>query len=320
MSVKKKWYLGIGTACILMILCVVFLPDQNKDTLSVLTVFTADRGGTMYPVGNAIAKALETGNRKINVSASNGSTMNVESLLSGEADLALVAGSAARTAYRDGEEDSSLRAIAAVFYSQSNWLAPDITGIRYVHELSGLRLGVGPEGSTTEHSALDALRAVGAEQQAALVNCGLGAGVDLIREGSLDAIHGFSGAPIGSLKELADQYPCRLLLYTPEELEAILRSDSIYVPVTVPAGTYRGQLENVDTFGVKCLLCVDASMDEELVFELTKALWEAREELVRGHPAMAPMKEDTFLYQALPIPLHNGAKRFYEGQSIDFAP
>lgn len=272
----------------------------------------------MYPVGNAIAKVMETGDRKINVSASNGSTMNVESLMNGEADLALVAGDTAMTAYQAKGEDASLRAIAAVFYSQSNWLVPDTVGVRYVHELSGLRLGVGPEGSTTEHAALAALSATGLEGQSTLINCGLGAGVDMVHEGTLDAIHGFSGAPIGRLKEMADQYPCRLLQYTSEELESILHDNRLYVPVTVPAGTYRGQLEDVDTFAVKCLLCVDSSMDETLVFELTQALWEAREELIQGHPAMAPMEEDAFLFQDLPIPLHNGAKRFYEDQGIDF--
>lgn len=313
---KGKWCLWVGTGCLLVILCAIVLSVQKKDALSVLTIVTADRGGTMYPVGNAIAKVLETDGRKINVSASNGSAMNIESLVSGETDLALVAGSAALTAYQQEGKNASLRAIAAVFYSQSNWLAPDTLGVRYVHELSGMRLGIGPEGSTTEQSALDALRAAWAEGQNQIVNCGLGAGVDMVREGKLDAIHGFSGAPIGRLNELANQYPCRLLLYTPEELESILKSDGLYVPVTVPAGTYRGQLEDVDTFAVKCLLCVDASMDDDLVFELTQELWKARSELIQTHPAMLPMAEGRFLCQDLPIPLHSGARRFYEDQEL----
>lgn len=279
----------------------------------VLTIGTADSGGTMYLAGRAIAQILEENGLKITVSASSGSAMNAENLLSGEVDLAMVSGDTAlRT--EQGTEKNRLRAVGTVFFSQSNWIVPADSKLEYVHDLAGLRLGVGPENSSTEHSALTALKAAGlGEQDVELINCGLGEGTEKLRRGEVDAIHGFSGAPIVAPEELARQMPCRVLKYTPEELDAILSDQSVFLPGVLPAGTYRGQDEEIATFGAWCLLCVEERMDEELVYRLTQALWEGRRELAAAHPAMAAMAQEDFLRQDLPIPLHPGAERFYNG-------
>ena len=86
--------------------------------------------------------------------------------------------------------------------------------------------------------------------------------------------------------------------------------------MVIPAGTYAGQEEDVDTFGVKCLLCVDASMSENLVYQITQEIWAATEKLTKEHPALAEMADREFVCQDLPIPLHLGAWEFYEDQGI----
>lgn len=288
--------------------------DNNSDSINILTIATADSGGTMFPVGRAIAHTLETDHLKFNLSASTGSSMNVKSLLAGEVDLALVSGDTALAARESGTAGAKdLYAIAAVFFSQSNWLAPVETEAVYVHDLIGKRLGVGPENSTTELAAEAAIQAIGLDQKdTALLNCGLGMGTELVINGDLDAIHGFSGPPIGALGHLAESRPCRVLLYTPEELEAILHDSSLYLPAVLPAGTYSGQLEPVDTFGIKCLLCVNGSMEEELAYSLTKSLWEGRDVFSQAHPSLRDNMDSDFLFENLPIPLHPGSQRFYQ--------
>ena len=285
--------------------------------LHVLTIGTADSGGTMYPVGSAIAEALSTDQLRINVGASTGYVMNIQNLADGQVDLALVSGDAAYTAFHDPDGNGAeLRAIAAVFTSVSNWIAPVSTGARYVHDLMGMHIGVGPENSTTELAALAAIQVLGLDKSSTtLENCGLGAGTEQVIQGKLDAIHGFSGIPIRGLSQLTDQVSCRVLAYTQEELDTILSLHPIYTPAVIPAGTYSGQQEEIQTFGVKALLCVNASMDEELVRSLTQGLWDARESLAQEHPAMADMVRDGFLYEDLPIPLHKGAEAFYDSLS-----
>ena len=291
--------------------------SASSTPLTVLTIGTADSGGTMYPVGSAIADVLSTDQLRINVGASTGSVMNIQNLADGQVDLALVSGDAAYTASHDPNGNGSeLRAIAAVFTSVSNWVAPVSTGASYIHDLKGMRIGVGPENSTTELAALATIQVLGLDKSnTTLDNCGLGAGTEQVIGGKLDAIHGFSGIPIQGLTHLTDQISCRVLSYTQEELDTILARHPIYTPAVIPAGTYAGQEEDIQTFGVKALLCVNSSMDEELVRSLTQALWESREALAQKHPAMADMSRGEFLYEDLPLPLHQGAEDFYHSLS-----
>ena len=184
----------------------------DADGLIVLTIGTADTGGTMTPVGTAIAQVLSTDQLKFNISTSTGSFMNIQNLSSGEIDLGLVAGDSAYTAVY-GTEDSAptnedLRAVAAVFSSTSNWMSPIRTGAFYVHDLKGMRIGAGPQGSASElatWAVINALRLDG--DGTVLENCSLGAGTDLILSGDLDAIHGFTGAPVSGLAQLPERVP-----------------------------------------------------------------------------------------------------------------
>ena len=192
-------------------------------------------------------------------------------------------------------------------------MSPIRTGAFYVHDLKGMRIGAGPQGSASElatWAVINALRLDG--DRTVLENCSLGAGTDLILSGDLDAIHGFTGAPVSGLAQLPERVPSRLLRYTQEELDLILSQNDLYYPAVIPAGTYPGQSQDVDTFGVKCLLCVDVSMDEELVYSMTQALWESADIMGELYPAMSVLSDRDFLCEDLPIPLHDGAQRFYE--------
>ena len=311
MVYKRLTALFIAVICLFSGCGIHSSPDTQ---LTVLTIGTADSGGTMYPVGSAIASVLSNDTVKINVGASSGSAMNIQNLTAGEVDLALVSGDTAYAAYIDPDRSGeSLRAIAAVFVSQSTWIAPVSTGAFYVHDLKGMRIGVGPQSSSTELSAQAAIQELGLDTSGTTVqNCGLGSGSESVLNGELDAIHGFSGPPINALFDLAQSIPCRILRYTQDELDQIMAHNDFYVPTVLPAGTYSGQYSDIDTFGVPCLLCVNASMDEELVYQLTAELWQSREELIQAHHSMSVMEDDSFLYEDLLIPLHSGAERFYQ--------
>lgn len=330
---KRKIFtiFAVFTAALLLGGCSFFTQadgrtDRASDTeeLRVLTIGTADSGGTMYPVGKALAEVISDSDERINVniSASNGSVSNVSSLHSGEIDLGLVSGDVAFAAVNgldefEGKPVDDLRIIAAVYPSLSNWIAPASLGVRYVHDLKGMRIGVGPQDSTTELSARIVLKTVGIDEtNSILENCGLGSGSEAVKNGTLDAYHGFAGIPINGLSTLAEEIPCTILQYTREELQAILRENSFYYPDTIPAGTYTGQLSAVDTFGIKCLLCVNAGMDEELVYELTSILWDSTDVLAEKHQALSAMTGSGFMYDALPIALHPGAERFYREQGL----
>ena len=259
-----------------------------SDSLKILTIGTADSGGTMYPVGKAISGVVEDSDStlKLNVSASTGSAGNVRSLEQGSIDLGLVSGDVAFAAVNGSGEFKDapfkgLKVIAALYPSISNWMARDDSGIFYVHDLKGNKLGVGPHDSTTELAAKISL-----------------------------------SVPISGLAKLADAVPCHLLKYTDSELRSIIRSNPFYYMEEIPAGTYNGQDENVATFGIKCLLCVSENMSDDLVYEITSILYENRDRLKDLHPALSYASQTGFMYEDLPIELHPGAERYYAEQGL----
>lgn len=75
-------------------------------------------------------------------------------------------------------------------------MAPESAGLTYVHDLNGKSAAIGPQGSTTDLSARIAIDVVGLGSSTTLVNSGLGSGSVAVREGKLDAVHGFAGVPI----------------------------------------------------------------------------------------------------------------------------
>lgn len=296
----------------------------KSDSLKILTIGTADSGGTMYPVGKAISQVVGESDSsiKINISASTGSTGNVHAIQEGSIDLGLVSGDVAFAAvngtgeFKDAPFEG-LKVIAALYPSLSNWMARDDSGIFFVHDLKGNRLGVGPQDSTTELAAKLSLSTLGiTDQNSTFINCGLGSGADEVKNRTLDAIHGFTGVPISGLSELADSVPCHLLKYTDAELRSIIRSNPFYYMDVIPAGTYKGQDEAVNTFGIKCLLCVSEDMDEDLVYEITSILNENRGRLKELHPALSYAGQTGFMFEDLPIELHAGAERYYKEKGL----
>ena len=99
---------------------------------------------------------------------------------------------------------------------------------------------------------------------------------------------------------------------TEEELEAILGAAPWLYRGQLPAGILAGQEEAADTFGMKILLCASADMEEELAYEIAMAMDVNGPVYAGGHAFMSAMLEEEFLCRDLPIPLHDGAKRYYE--------
>lgn len=294
--------------------------ESDGEDLKVLTIGTADAGGTMAPAGQAIADAIAAADPsiKVNVSASTGSFSNIKSLHSGEIDLGLVAGDTAWRAYNgvgefEGDAVKDLRAIAAVYSSTSDWMAPDSVGIRYVHDLENHVCAIGPENSATDRAARAGLTACGIKIDSDHIkNISIGEGSEMAIRGEVDAVHGFAGNPISGLEDMAEKTPSRLLLYTDDELSSILDSCEYYEQVTIPAGTYKGQDKDVTTFGVKCLLCVSSSADPGMISHLAEILDQAVPDLAARYSYLKEISLPLFRYSSIPIPLHEGALSYYE--------
>lgn len=284
----------------------------------ILTIGTADSTGTMYPVGAAVASVINDNvpGFKINVETSKGSPANCVNIQNDEVQLATIAGDTAAQAVKgegkfEGQACSDLRAICAVYTSLSNWIALKESGLTMVNELGGKNVAVGPEASTTEIAALAGLEACGVTPKEQ-VNLGLGDGANEVGDGVRDASHGFAGIPIGGQLSVAQTKDCVFLGYTDAELDKVVEANPSYYKTVIPAGTYPGQDEDVPTFGVKCLIVVNANMDDDTAYAFAEALSTHVSDLVAGHASMKSMEDPSFICNDMPIELHPGAAQYYK--------
>lgn len=321
MKSKKRLLCLLAAVCLMLAACTAGAEDKD---IKGLTIGTADSGGTMYPVGKAIAQVITddaSTEISMNVNASTGSAMNVQGLADGEIDLGLVTGDVAYAAVHGTQgfdkPVEGLRVIGAIYSSTVNWMAPVSEGIYYVHELQGKSAVLGPEDSTSDYLGRLTLASVGVtESDIELKNASLGVGAAMVAAGEIAAVQGFAGIPIEGLVELANKRPCRLLRFTKKELDDFLEENESYYRDVIPAGSYQGQIGAVSTVGVKCLLCVDAGMSDDMAYRLAELIWNSREKLAEAHPSMQKMLEKDFVYDDLPIQLHPGAEQFYKDQKL----
>ena len=254
----------------------------------IMTFGTADTGGSMYPAGAAVSQVWTNNVQgvKCNTQTSTGSFQNCQDVSTGEVDVAVATSDVVLNAYNgtgkfaDIGKLDNLRVIGAVYTSVLSGVALKSSGLTYIHDLLGKRVAVGPAASATENATLAAFGVMGIDSSnTSLENLGLGDGADSVGDGILDAAFGFAGLPIGGQLNLAATKEIQVLDMTQEEIDKVLAGNAAYIQTKIPAGTYTGQDNDANTFGVKCLIIVTADMDADLVYDLCKAMNEHTEEV-----------------------------------------
>jgi len=291
----------------------------------IMTFGTADTGGSMYPAGAAVSQVWTNNVQgvKCNTQTSTGSFQNCQDVSTGEVDVAVATSDVVLNAYNgtgkfaDIGKLDNLRVIGAVYTSVLSGVALKSSGLTYIHDLLGKRVAVGPAASATENATLAAFDAMGIDSSnTSLENLGLGDGADSVGDGILDAAFGFAGLPIGGQLNLAATKEIQVLDMTQEEIDKVLAGNAAYIQTKIPAGTYTGQDNDANTFGVKYFIIVTADMDADLVYDLCKAMNEHTEELAAGNALLKDMTDPSFLCTQMPIPLHDGAQKYYSEQGL----
>ena len=291
----------------------------------IMTFGTADTGGSTYPAGAAVSQVCTNNVQgvKCNTQTSTGSFQNCQDVSTGEVDVAVATSDVVLNAYNgtgkfaDIGKLDNLRVIGAVYTSVLSGVALKSSGLTYIHDLLGKRVAVGPAASATENATLAAFAAMDiTKDNTSLENLGLGDGADSVGDGILDAAFGFAGLPIGGQLNLAATKEIQVLDMTQEEIDKVLAGNAAYIQTKIPAGTYTGQDNDANTFGVKCLIIVTADMDADLVYDLCKAMNEHTEELAAGNALLKDMTDPSFLCTQMPIPLHDGAQKYYSEQGL----
>ena len=295
---------------------------------------TASTGGTYYPVGVALATLvkvkLQPGD-KIDMSAisSAGSGENIKLLRDNEAQFAILQGlfgAYARNGSGPIEADGpqeNLRSITMLWPNVEHFIvkkadAPTGT-IADMAGLKGKAVSMGAQNSGTLGSNEVIMGNLGMPlTEYELAYMGYNPSADALQNGQIVSMSAPGGIPIGGVtRAFASMEGELTILNFSEEQIAQANGDfvDLWVPYTIPAGTYPGLDADVVTIAQPNFLAVNADVPEETVYKITKTIFENLAFLQGIHPATNVMSLDSAL-GGLPLPLHPGALRYFEEQGL----
>ncbi len=310
------------TAVVVALWCGACRPaTQAPAPPAVVRFSTGTPGGGFYPLGEGLARAyerlFESVTFQINPTA--GAVTNVEAIQHDAADLGFAFADVAYMAYvgRLGEAAGAfdrLRGIAVLQLTPVHLMVGRDSRITKVGHLRGRRIGVGPPGSGTALTAGLILQAFGiAETAVDVEQLQFNEAAARLVDGTLDAMFDTAIYPAASVT-VAAQAGAHLLPIAGPPIER-LRHDYPFLRVTmIPRDTYPGVGDTVRTIGVDSLLVCRRDLDERLVYDLTRRFFEALPSLSSSQGALRFMDLDQA--PATPIPLHDGAARFYREREL----
>lgn len=304
---------------------------------SFFRIGTGGAGGTYFPIGGTIANGISAppGSRACDkggqcgvpgliaiAQSTTASVFNNAAVQNGELEAGLAAADVTRSMYLgegkfEGKAHPKLRLVANLYPEDLHLVMPPGSSISNLGDLADKRVGIAQAGSGTQVAVLQMLEEWGVTrdnmEEAELNNS---QSAERLADGQLDAYFYAAGWPVAAMVQLASTKGMSLHSFSEEDLQKINGIIPAYIPSKIPGGVYEGIDSDVLTPAVSAMLVVSSDLSEDLVYGITKALWNdnTRKLLDNGHAKGKQITAETALdgVEALGVPLHDGAAKFYK--------
>lgn len=297
------------------------LPPGSYAQPKQLIFTTGAMGGGFYAIGGGMAAHLTNVLKGVTVTAqtSGGVNENLNRLDSGSADIGLASHWDSYQAYRgEGPYAKKFTNMLGLGILFKNWSEPYTlkkSGIQTFSDLRGKKISVGAAGGSMHKFMSLYLEAHGIDPKndVKLVHLPPMESVDAVRNGQIDAVMEIAGIPTAALTDLSSTHPITIIQFAPGLREKFLKDHPMFVPLTIPAGTYKGVEKDVPTVGMLAIWACRKDLSEDVVYQMVKAIYsdEGLSYLRKVHAAAQSItREDAA--KNMPIPLHPGAIKFYK--------
>ena len=285
-----------------------------------LSLGTAPPGGTFFVFGSALAETMnEFGGGfgwNTTAEATSGSQENIRRLDSGELDFALSNAAITYFAVRgtEGWEKAyQMRTVMTLAPNVALWISPADSGVETMADLRGQRVGVGVAGAGFEYFIRPLLGAHGITyDDITPLNATQSGAVDLLADGSAAAVFVGGAIPNPAITQASASQEINFIPFDETAKQQLIDEYLFFRPAPIPAETYRGQTEPFNGLDVGSMhLITMANADEELVYTVTKTLYENSASVVEKHGAGRAIVAANVVRDS-GTEFHAGAIRFYQ--------
>jgi len=286
-----------------------------------INIASAAMGGVYYPTAVAIAKVLneKMANVKATVMVTGGSAKNMDILSKKEADIGYTSGLIANYAATGmdmfkGRDMSWLRGLSSIWPDVFQIVVtPDINSLM---GLKGKRVAVGAVGSAVFTDAKMIFGALGLElgKDIQPEHVSFAESADLLRDKHISASL-MLGMPHATVIDLMSMGGFKILNLTKEEVDKIRAKEPIFSDFVIPANYYKNQPKAIQTLSIPNFLFVRADWDPNVVYQVTKTIFENMDELRKAQKAFEDMSLQNAV-QSMPFKPHDGAARYYREKGV----
>ncbi len=302
----------------------------SKGSSKYVTIGTGGVTGVYYPTGGAISKMInaksDTYGIRASVESTGGSVYNINAVLSGDLEFGIAQSDRQFQAmkglaeWKDKGPQKKLRAVFAVHPEALTCVASAKSGIKNFKDLKGKRVSLGNPGSGQLQNAKDAFGAFGMTEKsvkAEYIKAVEAAG--LLQDERIDAFFYTVGHPNGSVKEATSgRIKVRLVDISGKELDALIKKYPYYARAVIEAKNYPSAVnkKDVNTIGVKATLISSSDVSSDVVYAITKEVFENLDKFKKLHPAYSVLTKENML-EGLSAPIHPGAAKYYKESGLD---
>ena len=307
----------------LLILVVVLAAGPALARTTFISIGTGGTGGIYYPYGGGVAEVWSKHVKGVRAVAevTGASVENVKLAHKGETVIGEVMGDVALAGYQGlskfkGKKHDIL-AMAIMYPNLLQVVTLKDSGITNVDQVLGKSISTGSPGSGTNFMAEAVLKALEIPLDGFKDSrLSFTESANALRDGTIEVGVWCVGPGTSSILDLSTTHEIRILPFNPGQVDRILAAKSTYSGVEVAGGIYRGVDDPVSTIGVWNVMICQKSLDTELVYRLSKALFENNEYLSKIHPSAAYTTPENTVKYAM-IPLHPGTIKYLEEQGIE---
>lgn len=300
----------------------LLLATSSVSSADELSILTGGTSGVYYPVGVKLKEVFEKEipEHSFKVLSTQATVENLNLLQRGSGVLALAQGDILSEAWKGNPEAgfpssrTKIRLVGAAYPNFIHLVARAETDIRSLRDLIGKRVSVGAARSGNELNARALLGAAGLSYADLLQVEYLryGESVELFVKGELDAIIVSAGLGVAAVIEASQRMPVR---FVPIERKLVEANAEMFFPVDIPANSYPGQTSAIPTAALNNFFVTTADASEEIVYRITKAIFDNLESVRAVHPAAKVISLERAL-AIRPIDIHPGALRYFREKGV----